>query len=103
MAQSTSIAVGTSAANGAADISIPAGQTWIIGIFTDHADGFQALLPTQGIQVLIDTPSSADTIVTTLNRDNPTVAIQGKCTVRTKRLAQPANAANIGVFYNDEA
>lgn len=103
MAQTASIAPGTTAANGGADISIPAGQTWIIGIYTDHADGFQALLPEQGIQVLIDTPSSADTIIATLTRANPTVAIQGKATIRTKRLAQPAGAANIGVFYNDEA
>lgn len=101
MAQTVSIAPGVAAANGAADINIPANETWIFGIYTDNAD-FQALLAEQGVQVLIDTPSATDTIAITLNRANPVVAIQGKCTVRFKRLAQPVGAVNIGAFYNDQ-
>jgi len=103
MAQTVSIAPALTAASGGADINVPANERWIIGIYTDHANGFEALLPEQGIQVLIDTPSSADTIVCTLNRAMPSVVIPGKCTVRTKRIAQPATAvANIGVFVNDQ-
>lgn len=102
MAQTVSIAPGVAAANGAGDIVVPANEHWIIGIYTDHADGYQALLKEQSIVVVVDTPSSADTIVATLTRECPTVVVPGKCTVRTVRKAQPPNAANIGVFYNDQ-
>lgn len=102
MAQVVSIAPGTAAADGAADIAVPAGQVWHIGIYTDHADGFQALVPNQSIVVKIDTPGTPDSIVATLTKENPVVSIRGKVTVRTRREAQPTGAVNIGVFYNDE-
>ena len=102
MAQTTSISPGVTAENGAADINVPANQVWHIGIFTDHADGFQAIGPNQSILVVIDTPG-ADTTFFTLTRKDPVVSIRGKATVRTRRPAQPAeNSANVGAFVNDE-
>lgn len=101
MAQTTSIAAGTSAADGAADIFVPANEVWHIGIFTDHVDGYQAITKDQSCLVLIDTPG-ADTITATLTRENPVVSVRGKCTIRTRRKEQPAGSANVGVFVNDQ-
>jgi len=103
MAQVVSIAPALTAANGGADIAVPAGQVWHIGIYTDHADGMQALVPGQSVIVRIDTPSSTDAVVAVLTKENPVVSIRGKVTVRTRREVQPPGAVNIGVYYNDEA
>lgn len=101
MAQTASIAPGLTAANSAADINVPASESWTFGIYTDDAGGFQALGKYQSIVLLIDTPSAADTIIATLTKENPTVKVEGKCTVRARREAQPAGSVNIGLFYND--
>lgn len=101
MAQTTPVAVGTTAVT-SADINIPANEVWHIGIFTDNAD-FQAILNEQSVVVLIDTPSTTDSIIATLTRANPVISIRGKATVRVKRPQQPAGSVNLGVFLNDQA
>lgn len=101
MAQTAAIAPALTAGTTSADISIPAFENWLVGIYTDDANGFQALLNEQSIIVYIDTPSSADTIECVLTRNNPVVQIPGKCTIRLKRPAQPAGSVNIGAFLND--
>lgn len=100
MAQTASIAPGVTSVT-SADIAIPAFENWIVGIYTDSAGGYQDIRNDQSIIVYIDTPSSADTIETILTRDNPVVQIPGKCTIRLKRPAQPADGVNIGAFLND--
>lgn len=93
MAQTTSLALGTTAAT-SADIVVPANVTAIIGIFAAAGVPLPGKGTTGACRLMQVTPG-APNLVTLLDDTQPSVAIQGPGTFRVMRSAV---ASAVGVW-----
>lgn len=90
MAQATPLAAAKTAAT-STDITVAAGATVTVGVFTDEAVGLPA---NEGVVVYIDTPSN-DNVAFLLSGACPTRVVSGPCTLRAVRRV---TSVNIGVY-----
>lgn len=94
MAQATVLAAGQTLAS-STSIVVAAGSAVTVGIFASSPIPNGVVL-----NVCIDTPGS-DAVVTTLDRNNPAVALNGPGSYVVKRGNISAYGVNVGVFTED--
>lgn len=91
MAQATILAAGTTAAT-STDVTVAAGASVTIGIFTSDSAGIPG---NHYVQVWQDTPGTGDILAGELTGNKPQLVISGPGTFRAKR---PLSTTSIGIF-----